>query len=67
MSGGARTLDHRSHSPALYQLSYTHREVELKLFPIIETGSGTVNRAGGCDEPFLLQTTSPFDRPPAGR
>src|SRR3972149_928681 len=24
VSGGVRTLDHRSHSPALYQLSYAH-------------------------------------------
>ncbi len=26
VSGGARTLDHWSHSPALYQLSYAHQK-----------------------------------------
>ena len=26
MGGGIRTLGHWNHNPALYQLSYTHRE-----------------------------------------
>src|SRR3990170_5142403 len=34
VSGGARTLDHRSPSPALYPLSYTHHEVESSCSPL---------------------------------
>ena len=45
VSGGARTLDFRSHSPALCQLSYTHHADEIRLPFIIDSASSTVNRA----------------------
>ncbi len=32
VGGGVRTLGHWNHNPALYQLSYTHREVRPSVY-----------------------------------
>ena len=37
VGGGIRTLGHRNHNPALYQLSYTHHEGTLQSYQAVGT------------------------------